>query len=537
MTSSTKGYDVALHLRNFFTLLAAVILLTSCSGTPAADATRTTGAGQSDNHGDDTSSAANAHSFSGKKIDWHGFDRYDFLMDEQTLAITPFEAPAGEGAGAREPATGQRRCIVVVPKKSAPENPWSWRGCYWDHQPQAEIELLKRGFHVAYISANATLKPGKEWDAWYAFLTGTHGLSPKPAFIGMSLGGYYSYMWATTHPGSVSCIYADNPGIRTETLMKLGELAIKDVPLLHVCGSIDPLLGGNSTPIENIYQQFGGRISVMIKEGFAHHPHSLRDPKPIADFIENSFNETGSTPPDFLTQKFTSYNFYGDESTYLKYPSEGTYVTCRGPLFSECYKRYEFTIPGIQGGISVIAPTRTAPGRPWVYRSSFVDRHEKVDLALLASGFHIVKGPVPTGMDGPVVKDWNTVYTYLTTHGFSPKPVLEGSGQAAGEAYAWAIENPNEVSCIYAENPIMHSNLAKIQPLEHLNPLITAGVPILHVCGRLDPGLQDNTLEAEHRYVALGGHMTVIINDGEGHYLIGSTHKKAAIDFITQIAK
>ena len=50
---------------------------------------------------------------------------------------------------------------------------------------QREVELLRRGFHIAYISANATLKPGKEWDAWYAYLTEKHGLSKKPAFIGM----------------------------------------------------------------------------------------------------------------------------------------------------------------------------------------------------------------------------------------------------------------------------------------------------------------------------------------------------------------
>jgi hypothetical protein len=26
---------------------------------------------------------------------------------------------------------------------------------------------------------------------------------------------------------------------------------------------------------------------------------------------------------------------------------------------------------------------------------------------------------------------------------------MEGAGAAAGEAYAWAIENPDKVSCIY----------------------------------------------------------------------------------------
>ncbi len=80
-------------------------------------------------------------------------------MDKQTLAITPFKAPAGEQSGdLGNSDKGQLRCVVVVPKQAAPGNPWSWRGVYWNHQPQAEVELLKRGFHIAYISVDP--KPG-----------------------------------------------------------------------------------------------------------------------------------------------------------------------------------------------------------------------------------------------------------------------------------------------------------------------------------------------------------------------------------------
>src|SRR5213594_3136511 len=95
--------------------------------------------------------------FEGEKTTWHdGFDRYDFLMDEETLAIKPSKAPEGEKFGVRDPAKGQRRCIVIVPKQAAPGQPWSWRGCYWDHQPQTEVELLRRGFHISAVSASAT---------------------------------------------------------------------------------------------------------------------------------------------------------------------------------------------------------------------------------------------------------------------------------------------------------------------------------------------------------------------------------------------
>jgi pimeloyl-ACP methyl ester carboxylesterase len=111
------------------------------------------------------------------------------------------------------------------------------------------------------------LRPGKEWDAWYAFLTEKHGLSKKPAFIGMSRGGEFAYTWATAHPDKVACIYADNPGGNREIFMRLQDLAAADVPLLEVCGSIDPILGRFALPFEGIYQQFGGRISLMIKDG------------------------------------------------------------------------------------------------------------------------------------------------------------------------------------------------------------------------------------------------------------------------------
>ncbi|HET6250865.1 MAG TPA: hypothetical protein VFE47_24455 [Tepidisphaeraceae bacterium] len=478
--------------------------------------------------------AADAYTpFNGEKTTWHdGFDRYDFVMDEQTLAITPFKAPDKEKFGVADPPAGKRRCIVIVPKQAAEGAPWSWRGCYWDHQPQTEVELLRRGFHVAYVSANANLKPGKEWDAWFAFLTEKHGLSKKPAFIGMSRGGEYEYTWATLHPENVSCIYADNPGGNREMISRLGDLARNDVPLLHVCGSIDPLLGHNSTVIENIYQQYGGRISVMIKEGFGHHPHSLRDPKPIADFIEQSVKETPPQSPAYLAGRTTRQSFYGIENSYRNVPSEGTFITTRGPFFGDCYNRYTFELPGVEGVITVIAPKTPAAGMPWVFRSDFVSRDSAVDLALLGKGYAIVTGPVPYNADGPSLAHWNIVYKHLTDHGFSKKPVMQGAGRSAGDAYAWAIANPDKVSCIYAENPILRSNMLKTALLDDLSPLAKAGVPLMHVCGSLDPSLEGNTRALEKRYKELGGQITVIIKEGEGHYPTGPKDPKAAVEFI-----
>ena len=44
-------------------------------------------AGQEQHHPGDPTQV-----FTGEKSSWHGFDRYDFIMDEETLAITPFKS-------------------------------------------------------------------------------------------------------------------------------------------------------------------------------------------------------------------------------------------------------------------------------------------------------------------------------------------------------------------------------------------------------------------------------------------------------------
>jgi putative heme-binding domain-containing protein len=466
--------------------------------------------------------------FEGEKTAWHGFDRYDFVMDEASLNITPFQAPEGERDGVGPPAKGQRRCIVVVPRAAAPGRPWSWQACYWNHEPQAEVELLRRGFHIAFITPD----PGRQWDAWYAFLTGKHGLSPKPAFVGMSRGGVNEYDWATANPDKVSCIYADNPAIRPETFNKLGELASHDVPLLNVCGSFDFLLERHTLAIEDRYHQLGGRITVLIKEGAAHHRHSLIDPKLIADWIEQHARPAAPRP-EFADDSLTKSYYYGLESSYRYLPEEKTYATCRGPGFTECYDRYDARTKSQWGitGMAVIVPSSAAPGKPWVFRAGALGREEMVDRGLLARGFHVVIAPL-TAQSGAVREQWDATYKFLTERGFSRKPVLEGTGSAAGEAYAWAIENPEKVACIYGRNPVLRSLMSKTPPLENLAPLAKAGVPLIHDCGSLDPWLDDQTRVVEKRYKQLGGTITVFINEGEGHFPVARKDPKPVVDLI-----
>ena len=225
--------------------------------------------------------------------------------------------------------------------------------------------------------------------------------------------------------------------------------------------------------------------------------------------------------------------YYGLESAYLPLEAEKTYAVCRGPGFVPCYDRYDARTDGAWGltGVGVIVPKSPAPGKPWVFRADEISRDAAVDQALLAEGFHIVVAPI-TAQAGPVREQWDGLYKKLVDHGFSSKPVMEGAGTAAGEAYAWAVANPEKVSCVYGENPAFRSLMAKEPPLDHLDALAKAGVPLVHACGGLDPWLNSETRVAETRYGELGGRMTVFIDEGKGHLPTAPRDPKPIVSLI-----
>ncbi len=245
--------------------------------------------------------AVEAPPFTGQRSSFHSFDRYDFTY-----------------AG--------RKCIVVAPKTAAPGKPWIWRARFFGHEPQTDVALLEKGFHVAYTDVAGLFGSPKAvavWDRFYAYLTRVHGFAPKPALEGMSRGGLIVYNWAAKNPDKVACIYADAPvcdikswpggkgagpgsvadwaqcleaygmpeeqalTARCNPIDHLEPLARAGVALLHVVGDADEVVpvAENTTILETRYKALGGSIQVIHKPGVGHHPHSLQDPTPIVQFI------------------------------------------------------------------------------------------------------------------------------------------------------------------------------------------------------------------------------------------------------------
>jgi NADP-dependent 3-hydroxy acid dehydrogenase YdfG/pimeloyl-ACP methyl ester carboxylesterase len=401
---------------------------------------------------------------------------------------------------------------------------------------RSQLALRGRGY-AAYCATKGGLgtlcKQLAAWDRWYEFLTETHGMSKKAAFIGMSKGGVNGFNWGVANPEKVACIYADNPALYDEDFAKLPELAKHDVPLLHICGTEDMLLQRHTLVIEDIDHRLGGSITVIVKEGDAHHPHSLQNAKPIADWIEQHMQPSTANRPAFADQNFTKSYYYSLDPSFIYLKEEQTYATARGPGFTESYDRYDANRSSTfrSGGMAIIVPRTVAPGKPWVFRADAIDRSATVDQALLAKGFHIVTPPL-TEQSGTVQQQWDDTYTTLVDNGFSRKPVMEGTGADAGEMYAWAIANPDKVSCIYARNPSLRSLMTKSPPIDNLASLAKAGIPILHDCGSLDPWLNEQTRVVEKRHKELGGPFTLIVREGEGHFPLAPKDPKAVVDFI-----
>jgi lysophospholipase L1-like esterase len=220
-------------------------------------------------------------------------------------------------------------CKVVQPKQAALGKPWIWRARFWAHEPQTDIALLERGFHLVYCDAAELLGNTANiqlWNNFYQILTDA-GLAKKAAMEGMSRGGVYVFNWAVANPSKVACVYVDNPllnipswarkqwqtdstndmlqAFRTDysiydTAMltnfsqspvdKVQDIVKGNYPILILCADADEAVDVNDNTLlfEKKIKALHGQITVIHKPGFKHHPHSLPNPKPIVDFILNA---------------------------------------------------------------------------------------------------------------------------------------------------------------------------------------------------------------------------------------------------------
>ena len=230
------------------------------------------------------------------------------------------------------------------------------------------------------------------------------------------------------------------------------------------------------------------------------------------------------------------------------------------------FVRHDFTVAGVPA--IVVEPKAAAEGRPWIWRTEFFDHRPEIDLALVEKGFYLVHLQVGNTFGCPsAMEKFEVFYRELTSkYGFSKKCVLEGLSRGGLYAYNYAAKNPEGVAAILGDNPVCDfkswpggkgkgpgskSDWAKLQkdygfkneqeavdwkfnPVDNLEPLAKAGIPILHLCGDADEVVpySENTVKLFENYRRLGGKADLILKPGYKHHPHGLDDPKPAIEWI-----
>lgn len=252
--------------------------------------------------------------FPGQKTELNGFDRYKVTTAKGSLSI-------------------------VCPKTAAPGKPWMWRSMFWGGTSGAvgrvtngDLKLVEQGYHVVVVPGHVAGHPSGNApiDAAYEMLTQDYGFSKTLSMASMSRETLALFRWASTNPDKVESIYVDNGvcnvdswpggklvpgsgsvangapaswtgmkkayGFATDAELLAAEvspidmlepLAKANVPILMGCGSKDSTVPfeENGAIMKQRYEKLGGSIQIIMEDK-GHHPHGLKDPTPVIDFIK-----------------------------------------------------------------------------------------------------------------------------------------------------------------------------------------------------------------------------------------------------------
>ena len=217
------------------------------------------------------------------------------------------------------------------------------------------------------------------------------------------------------------------------------------------------------------------------------------------------------------------------------------------------YKKQTFTLDGDPA--FVVVPKVPAPGKPWIWRTSFPDFNADVDRELVRQGFHIgfLNVVKLLGSDTSLDKMDRFYDQVRSQWKLAEKPALEPCSRGGLHAYRYAARHPDRVACILGDVPVMdlkswpvkwpaakqqvqdainHYGFKSKQelmefkgnPIDMLKPIARAKIPLRHVICLTDQVVppEENSLEAKRRLNAIGHDMELAIvkdsNKAHGHH-------------------
>ncbi len=217
------------------------------------------------------------------------------------------------------------QAILVFPDKDNQKNICMLKTEYFGAFPSFEIEMLSRGYHLAYL-ANKT-----RWcldedlhrkHRFIKFLAKEYTISQRVIPVGMSCGGMIAIKFAALYPQHISAMFIDAPVVnllscpaglgkaggnmfaefekatgmtladlisyRNHPLDNIDKLIDHQIPVFAVCGDSDDVVPyeENGALLYEKYKDTKAPYKFVIVPGRGHHPHGLEDNSEIIEFIE-----------------------------------------------------------------------------------------------------------------------------------------------------------------------------------------------------------------------------------------------------------
>jgi len=226
-------------------------------------------------------------------------------------------------------------------------------------------------------------------------------------------------------------------------------------------------------------------------------------------------------------------------------------------------QRLDFVVEGRPA--LLIVPARPAPGKPWIWRTEWFGHFPQADLALVARGWHVGYLNAADLYGAPrAMALFDAYYRHVTAaYGLSPKVVMEGFSRGGLYAFNFAADYPDRVAALYLDAPVLdlHSwpgrksplwaeclaaygltdaqmDTAKVSPLDRIEPVVRAGIPIFGVSGDADEAVafEANLAVLEEKYHAAGGLIEVIVKPGGKHHPHSLADPAPIVEFLLKHA-